>query len=94
MENRPPHYPEKRADEPHSPFRYEAEVMVDRVAQQDDITKTQVEADGAADVSAEHVSELLYEPGYVWDPRLSPGYAEYYPSYPDSSRDVTSEAEG
>ena len=94
MENRPPRYPAKRADEPHSPFRYEAEVMVDRVAQHDDITKTQVRADGAADVSAEHVSELLYDPGYVWDPRPFPRGVEYYPAYPDSKSDVTTEAEG
>lgn len=84
MESGPPHNPTDRVDELHGPFRDEAEVMVDHAAQQDDISKTQSRGNAAVEVSADHVSDLLYEPGYIWDPRSSLQGVEYYPEYPDS----------
>jgi hypothetical protein len=82
MESGPPHNPIERVEELHGPFRDEAEVMVDHAAQQDDISKTQSSGNAAVEVSADHVSALLYEPGYIWDPRSSPQGVEYYPESP------------
>ncbi len=77
------------AEERLGPFRDEADVMTDRVAQHDDISTTQSSSAGTVHVSAEHVSNLLYQPGYIWDPRSSPQGVDYYPAYPDSSEDET-----
>lgn len=83
-EPRPFHDARDRVEDLHGPFRDEAEVMIDHAAQQDDISRTQAGSTAAVEVSAEHVSDLLYEPGYIWDPRSSPQGVEYYPAYPDS----------
>ncbi len=91
-ESGPPHNPIERVDDLHGPFRDEREVMVDHAAQQDDISKTQSSGTAAVEVGAEHVSNLLYEPGYIWDPRSSPQGVEYYPEYPDSrAKNTTAE---
>ncbi len=93
MESGPPHTPKDRVDKLHGPFRDETEVMVDHAAQQDDISRTQSSGTAAVEVSADHVSELLYEPGYIWDPRSSPQGVEYYPEYPDSRQKGTTAPE-
>ncbi|MGZ6392321.1 MAG: hypothetical protein ACXWQZ_24030 [Ktedonobacterales bacterium] len=93
VENTPPHDPTDLEDEFHGPFRDETDVMADPVAQHDDISKTQSSSDAAAEVSAEHVSELLYQPGYIFDPRSSPRGVEYNPAYPDSVEPDTTPAQ-
>lgn len=93
MENGPPYSAAKRVEELRGPFHNEADVMVDHAAQHDDISKTQSRSNAATEVSAQHVSDLLYEPGYIWDPRSSPQGVEYYPEYPDSSEDKTTAAQ-
>jgi hypothetical protein len=95
VENTPPHDPTDpdRDEVRYGPFRDETEVVVDPVAQHDDIAKTQSSSDAAAKVSAEHVSELLYEPGYIFDPRSSPQGVEYQPAYPDSVEPTTTPAQ-
>lgn len=95
MEHTPPREPTDtdREGAPYGPFRDESEVVVDRVAQHDDIFMTQSSSDAAAEVSAEHVSELLYEPGYSFDPRSSPRGIEYNPAYPDSGEPDTTPAQ-
>lgn len=82
--NQEPQHLTDHAESLHGPFRDEAEVVVDPAAQRDDISKTQLRSNAAAEVSAAHVSDLLYESGYIWDPRSSPRGVEYYPEYPDS----------
>lgn len=87
-ESQPVHERIPSAEVGHGPFRDEADVLVDRAAQHDDISKTQSSSNAAVEVSAEHVSELLYESGYTWDPRSYPQGVEYYPAYPDSSQNT------
>ena len=93
MESEPAREPANLAKERPSPFRDEADVLTDHVAQHDDISTTQSSSTGTAHVSAEHVSNLLYQPGYIWDPRSSPQGVDYYPAYPDSSEDETTTAQ-
>ena len=62
-----------------SPFEEQARVMFDPTASHDDVSRVQTRADMAAEVSGEHVQSLLYEPGYIFDPRSSPRGALYYP---------------
>ena len=66
----------------HLPFEDEAKVLEDRAVMHDDITVVQTSATAAAQVSAEHVLEMLYSatPRYPFDPRSSPGGARYYPA--------------
>lgn len=85
-EIRPDHDHTQSVEVTHGPFRDEAEVVVDHAAQYDDISRTQSHSNAAVEVSAEHVSGLLYEPGYISDPRSSPQGVEYYPAYPDSAQ--------
>ncbi len=89
MESGPPHNPIQHVEDLHGPFRDETEVLVDHAAQQDDISKTQSSGNAAVEVSADHVSELLYEPGYIWEPQSSPHGMEYYPESPDSGEHHT-----
>jgi hypothetical protein len=53
--------------------------MFDPTASHDDVSRVQTRADMAAEVSGEHVQSLLYEPGYIFDPRSSPRGVLYYP---------------
>ncbi len=93
VESGPPHNPRERVDDLHGPFRDETEVMVDHAAQQDDISKTQSSGNAAVEVGADHVSDLLYEPGYIWDARSSPQGVEYYPESAGSREQKTTAEE-
>lgn len=91
-DNQPTHDRVDRVQELHGPFRDEADVVIDHAAQHDDISKTQLSGNAAVEVSAEHVSELLYETRDVWDPRESPGYNAYSPASPDRQAEEGSRA--
>ncbi len=62
-----------------TPFEDESKLMADPNAVHDDISRVQTRADEAATVAGEHVQNLLYEPGYIYDPRSGPDGARYYP---------------
>lgn len=64
---------------PSGPFVHERDVTADPAATRDDISAAQADARAAARLSGEHEENLLYEPGYILDPRGGKG-ALYYPS--------------
>jgi hypothetical protein len=67
-------------DTPSAPFEDEREVTADPAATHDDISAAQTEARAAARISGEHEEGLLYQPGYILDPRSGGKGALYYPS--------------
>jgi hypothetical protein len=62
-----------------TPFDSEQRLMADPNAMHDDISRVQTGAHQTAEVAGEHTQNLLYEPGYVFDPRSSPHGVRYYP---------------
>lgn len=72
--------PAEGVGEPRSPFERESRVMDDRAMSHDDITTAQTDARAAARLSGEHEESLLYQPGYIFDPRSGGEGALYYPS--------------
>lgn len=74
-------HPDESAEKPPSPFERESEVMMnDPALNRDDISLAQTDARAAAQLSGERESGLLYEPGYIMDPRSGGEGALYYPS--------------
>ncbi len=65
--------------EQRTPFQDEAQLLSDPNALHDDISRVTTQADEAAEVASEHTRNLLYDPGYIYDPRSSPHGARYYP---------------
>jgi len=75
---------DRELEQSRGPFRDEAEVVWDRVATHDDLSKAQSSGDAAAKVSAEHVTHLQYRGRSIFDARSSPHGAQYYPDSLDS----------
>lgn len=73
-------HPIERPEQASEPFAHERDVVYDVAATHDDISATQTDARAAARISGEHESGLLYEPGYIVDPRGADGGVLYYPS--------------
>ena len=62
-----------------TPFDDEPQLMADPNALHDDISRVQTHGRETAEVAGEHTQSLLYEPGYIFDPRSSPHGVRYYP---------------
>lgn len=74
-------HPTEGERQPTSPFERERQVMMDDPAMwHDDISLAQTDARAAARLSGAHEESLLYQPGYIFDPRSGGEGALYYPS--------------
>src|SRR5262245_49623659 len=85
---------DRTLEQDRGPFADEAAVVWDRVAQHDDVSKTQSSGDAATKVSAEHVTHLQYRQRYIFDARSSPHGAEYYPESLDSQENRKAAQQG
>ena len=62
-----------------TPFVGAERLLADPNAIHDDQSRVATRSDETPKVAAEHVQNLLYEPGYIFDPRSGPYGARYYP---------------
>ena len=67
-------------DAPSAPVEDERKVTADPATTHDDISAARTDPRAGARISGEHVEGLLYQPGYVFDPRGGGKGALYYPS--------------
>jgi hypothetical protein len=62
-----------------TPFIDEERLLADPNAIHDDQSRVATRSVETAAVAAEHTRNLLYESGYIFDPRSGPYGARYYP---------------
>jgi hypothetical protein len=62
-----------------TPFLDEERLMGDPNAIHDDLSRVATRSEETAQVAGEHEQSLLYEPGYIYDPRSGAHSARYYP---------------